>query len=42
MAQEVGLNRNSIDKYYTKPSIVDLCMDAINQYIHVDSEDLII
>jgi hypothetical protein len=39
----VGLKRDTIDKYYTKQSIVDLCIIHISNYINIDSQnDLII
>ena len=38
-----GLQRNTIDKFYTKSSIVKLCIQNIKQYISIDTEkDLII
>jgi len=40
--QTVGLNRNTIDKYYTKPAIVDLCALAIRTHINPVNEDFII
>jgi len=39
----VGLKRDTIDKYYTKQSVVELCIDYIKQYINIDFiNDLII
>ena len=39
----VGLKRDTIDKYYTKQSVVELCIDYVKQYINIDSKnDLII
>ena len=39
----VGLKRDTIDKYYTKQSIVDLCIYHISNYINIDAQnDLII
>lgn len=40
--QSTGLNRNTIDKYYTKKNIVDLCCDDIKKYIKISNKDLII
>ncbi len=40
--QTTGLNRNTIDKYYTKDSVVDLCLNLIKQYIQINTDDLII
>lgn len=37
-----GLNRNTIDKYYTKDIIVDLCLNFIKKYIQINIDDLII
>jgi hypothetical protein len=37
-----GLKRNTIDKYYTKESIVDLCLAQIRQIVDISPEDLII
>ena len=37
-----GLKRNTIDKYYTKEIIVDLCIDYIKQHIQINSNDVII
>ena len=30
--QKRGLKRNTIDKYYTKSSIVDMCIELIKKY----------
>lgn len=40
--QTVGLNRNTIDKYYTKPAIVELCAQAIQTHISPTRDDYII
>lgn len=40
--QSVGLKRNTIDKYYTKLEIVNLCLTEIKKYIDISSNDLII
>jgi hypothetical protein len=38
-----GLQRNTIDKYYTKPSIVDLCINYIKEHIQISYQnDLVI
>ena len=37
-----GLNRNTIDKYYTKDNVVDLCLNNVKKYIQLSSNDLII
>jgi len=38
----IGLNRNTIDKYYTKDNIVDLCINLIKNYLIINKEDLCI
>jgi hypothetical protein len=40
--QTKGLQRNTIDKYYTKNSVVDLCLNVVKQYIQINPDDLII
>lgn len=40
--QTKGLNRNIIDKYYTKNNIVELCLKLIKENIKIDINDLII
>ena len=40
--QTKGLKRNTIDKYYTKNNIVDLCLNLVKQYIDINNNDLII
>lgn len=40
--QKKGLNRNTIDKYYTKDTIVDICINFIKKYMELDINDLII
>jgi len=40
--QTKGLNRNTIDKYYTKDTIVDLCINLVAKHISIDKNDLII
>jgi len=37
-----GLKRNTIDKYYTKSKIVDLCIQLIKDNLFIKSNDLII
>jgi hypothetical protein len=38
-----GLKRNTIDKFYTKDSIVELCLNNITKFIYIDkNNDLII
>ena len=40
--QEKGLKRNTIDKYYTKQSIVNKCIELVKKYINILDDDLII
>ena len=40
--QHKGLTRNTIDKFYTKDEIVELCINYINANIIINSDDLII
>ena len=36
------MNRNTIDKYYTKDIVVNLCINNIKKYIEINHNDLII
>ena len=40
--QKKGLKRNTIDKYYTKENVVNLCVDLIKKNLIIDNEELII
>ena len=40
--QTLGLKRNTIDKYYTKPEIVRTCIYHIKQHIGISPCDIII
>ena len=40
--QTKGLNRNTIDKYYTKDIVVELCLNFVKKYIQINADDLII
>jgi predicted RNA methylase len=40
--QTTGLNRNSIDKYYTKDTVVELCLHYVKTNIQINEDDLII
>ena len=41
--QTKGLNRNTIDKYYTKKTVVDFCIENVKKYIKINNtHDLII
>jgi predicted RNA methylase len=37
-----GLKRNTIDKYYTKDNIVELCMKSIMKHIDIQNTDLVV
>ena len=40
--QTKGLTRNTIDKYYTKPLIVQQCIHYLQQYISIQNDDFFI
>ena len=40
--QNSGLKRNTIDKFYTKPNIVQLCINNIKEHLNIHKDDLII
>lgn len=40
--QNKGLNRNTIDKYYTKVIVAELCLNLVKKYIKFNIDDLII
>jgi predicted RNA methylase len=40
--QSKGLKRNTIDKYYTKDTVVDLCLNLVKTNIQIHLDDLII
>ena len=40
--QKIGLTRNTIDKYYTKPTIVDKCINLAIEHLKIINEDFII
>jgi len=40
--QTKGLNRNTIDKYYTKNIVVELCLNLVKKYIKINPDDLIV
>jgi len=42
MVQETGKCRNTIDKYYTKRDIVDMCIGVIKSVIVIGENDLVI
>ena len=37
-----GLKRNTIDKYYTKNAVVDVCLNYVKKYIQIKDNDFII
>jgi len=40
--QTKGLNRNTIDKYYTKDIVVELCLNLVKKHIQLNADDLIL
>lgn len=40
--QDTGLNRKTIDKFYTKNIVVDKCIDSIKEHLKISKDDLII
>jgi predicted RNA methylase len=42
VSQKKGLQRNTIDKYYTKPSVAEQCVGKIQQILQIDKNDVII
>lgn len=40
--QDIGLLRNTQDKFYTAPSISKLCLDYYKQHVNINDEDLCI
>ena len=40
--QTKGLKRNTIDKYYTKGSVVELCINYIKEKLLINENDLVI
>jgi hypothetical protein len=40
--QTKGLKRNTIDKYYTKEEVAKECIETVKQYIHIQSDDIVI
>ena len=42
LKQDTGLSRKTIDKYYTAPSVVLICMELAKQYLNIDKKSLCI
>ena len=42
MSQTKGLKRDTVDKFYTKPSIASDCLKAFTQHIKLDKNDILI
>ena len=40
--QFTGLKRNAIDKFYTKESVVDFCLEVVKKCIDINKSDLIL
>ena len=42
LTKPTGLRRNSIDRYYTKQGVADLCLNHVKNYVDINERDLII
>jgi hypothetical protein len=42
MSNQTGLNRDTIDKFYTKKNIASLCIDYVNKYLNISDNSIII
>ena len=42
MKQQTGKDRDTIDKYYTKNEVVDMCIETIKRHVNIDKNDLVI
>lgn len=42
LLQKKGLERNTVDKFYTAPIIVDECIKQVKEQLDIDSSDIII
>jgi hypothetical protein len=40
--QSSGLKRNTIDKYYTKPAIAELCLTLVRTNLEIAEDDVVI
>lgn len=40
--QNTGLDRNTLDKFYTKPEIVEVCIKTIREHLKIKKSDIII
>ena len=40
--KKIGLKRDTIDKYYTKPTIVEMCLNKVKEYVFIKEDDIII
>lgn len=40
--QTKGLNRNTVDKYYTKDVVVELCLNLVKKHMQIKTDDLIV
>ena len=38
--QKIGLNRNTIDKYYTKLDVVNQCIDIIKHKLNINKNEV--
>ena len=42
MSNQIGLNRDTIDKFYTKKNIASLCIDHVNKNLNISNDSIII
>lgn len=42
MNPTVGLHRNTIDKFYTKKIVANMCIDSVGKYLDISNDDLLI
>ena len=40
--QDLSLKRNTLDKFYTKPQLVDDCINNISKFIIIDKKNDIV
>jgi predicted RNA methylase len=40
--QTTGLERTTLDKFYTKEEVMDLCIEKVKQHLTIDSQDLVL
>lgn len=42
MTQKLGLNRNTADKYYTKPDVVEMCVQYVSSNLVISRDDVVV